>query len=97
MAILTFKYDTVTKRVKLVAAGAVAFKQEKPSGLVDGSNTLYVLSVDPQDAASVMVFIDGDIIEHGVGADQVQVSGKNITFGTAPAPGQKVYAMYAMA
>ena len=68
------------------------FKDEVPSGTINGSNTNFTLSstpFDPQDA--VQVYLDG--LKQKNGTD-FTISGTTITFATAPAIGQNVEVFY---
>jgi hypothetical protein len=68
--------------------------QEVPSGTVNGSNTAFTLAQTPASNATVTIYLDGVLQRQGAGADRYTISGSNITFGTAPAGGQVVYAVY---
>jgi hypothetical protein len=65
-------------------------RQEAATGVVDGSNTVFTLSLPPLNAASTVVLVDGTV-EPGSGWS---LAGNQVTFTTAPAPGQQVYVWY---
>lgn len=62
-----------------------------PSGLVNGSNTVFTLPETPLEAASVDVYLDG--IKQ-IPTTDYSVSGLTITFVTAPAAGQSLRVDY---
>jgi hypothetical protein len=64
---------------------------ETPAGLVNGTNTLYVVSQTPLENDAVDVFLDG--LKKIPGVDYT-ISGLNITFTTAPVLGQTVRVNY---
>lgn len=82
-----------TTWVSSAAPGAVTPVQEVPSGTVNGSNTSFSLAFTPSAAASVHLTLDGLVLIQGSGQDYT-ISGSTITMTTAPALGQKLYALY---
>lgn len=65
--------------------------QEVPSGTINGSNKAFTLTYTPDEAASVVVFLDG--IVQRLTTDYT-FSGTTITFVSAPAVGQDLYCVY---
>jgi hypothetical protein len=65
---------------------------ETPSGTVNGSNKVFVLSETPE-AGTLHVFLNGLAQEEGSGADYV-LSGTNITFVDAPQSGDVILVCY---
>lgn len=66
-------------------------KFEVPSGLVNGSNTVFTLSATPVANASVIMVLDGVTQTNGT---DYTVSGTTVTFTTAPASGTELVAIY---
>lgn len=67
------------------------WKQETPSGTINGSNVTFTLGQTPVENDSVLVFLDG---LHQVIGTHITISGSTITFTTAPATAQVVVAFY---
>jgi hypothetical protein len=67
------------------------WKDEAPSGTINGSNTVFTLSQVPNENESVDVFVDG--LYQTPGTDYT-LSSVTITFTTAPAVGQSVRVSY---
>lgn len=67
------------------------FKQETPTGTINGSNVNFTLSLTPVDPADVVVFVDDVPQVYGT---NFTVSGSTITMAVAPAFGQYVYSFY---
>jgi hypothetical protein len=67
------------------------FVQEIPSGLINGSNTSFTISHNPQSAATLVVW--RDTVPQYQGVDYT-FSGTTITMTTAPAAGQSLYVFY---
>lgn len=65
--------------------------QEVPTGTVNGSNTVFTLSLLPREPDAVQVFIDG--IRQRKTTDYT-ISGTTITFTSAPVTDQYVYVEY---
>lgn len=63
-------------------------------GFGDGATVAYTLDYTPQAATSVYVYINNVLLEYGVGAGKYTVSGKTITFGTAPANAAHIGVLY---
>lgn len=75
-------------------ANTVAFpvyRQEVPSGVLNGTNTVFMLSQAPVNAISVLLSVDG-VIER-IGIDYTLI-GQTITFSQAPVLGQDLFAYY---
>lgn len=67
------------------------FKQERPAGAINGSNTLFTTSLDPLSAAGLLVMVDDLVLtdlEWSFGAPNI------INLAVAPAVGQTVYVYY---
>lgn len=62
----------------------------------DGIITTLVLDQTPAaaDGNSVLVWQNGTLLVYGAGAGKYTLSGKTITFGTAPASGAKIVVLY---
>lgn len=72
----------------------IYFKQETPTGSINGSNTAFELSTLPVNPESTMVFVDGLLKPLTPGSLGYTISGTTITLGTAPVVGQSVYVWY---
>ena len=59
----------------------------------DGATTAFVLSSVPDAACIPMVFLQGVLLEEGMGADYT-IAGANLTFTVAPALAQRVQVRY---
>ena len=57
-----------------------------PSGTINGTNTVFTLSVAPLSGQPVLVFLGGVLQNPGVSNDYT-ISGSTITFNTAPSTG----------
>ena len=66
---------------------------DRLSGTTDGSNTLFVLTYQPVNSTSLMVFINGILQEPGANADFTIVN-TNVTFNVAPPVDSKISATY---
>jgi hypothetical protein len=66
---------------------------ETPAGLVNGSNTAFVLNYAPSPASSLQLFRNGLLMKQG---SDYSLSGKNITFflASTPQPGDLLQAAY---
>jgi hypothetical protein len=67
------------------------WRQEVPTGTVNGVNDEFTLATVPTYASSLQVFLNGLIQRQGV---DYGIIGDTITFTDAPALGQRVYAIY---
>lgn len=67
------------------------FKQEVPTGVVDGTNKTFTLSLPPVSNQSVLVMVDDLVLED---TEFTQPSAQVVLLGTAPVPGQSVYVWY---
>lgn len=70
----------------------VAMKSEL-IGTGDGVTTVFSLSTFPLNAESLFIFVNGGIAQ----SDEYTLSGKDITFPTAPGEAQTVYSQYILA
>lgn len=77
-------------KLKAKALEAI-FRQEIPSGVVDGVNAVFTLSLKPNSNAAVMVFLNGLILVQGT---HYTISSQTITMAAAPSLGQVVYVFY---
>lgn len=66
---------------------------DRLSGTTDGSNTLFVLTYQPINSTSLMVFINGILQEPGANADFTIVN-TNVTFNEPPPVDSKISATY---
>jgi hypothetical protein len=75
--------------------GAVASTQfiddETPSGAIDSSNVAFSLSHAPAPAASLSLYLNGDLLRRGT---DYTIAGPAITFTVAPSTGDNVLAFY---
>lgn len=69
----------------------IVFKNETPSGTVNGSNTAFSLSVEPYSVDSVLVFLNGIKLKK---TTHYSISGTTITMVIAPEIGQELEASY---
>jgi hypothetical protein len=67
------------------------FKQEVPSGSVNGINKTFTLSVSPIANSACCLFLNGALLIQGT---HYTLSDKTATFVDAPAVGQDVAAFY---
>lgn len=67
------------------------FEQETPTGLVNGSNTVYLIPSVPHSNKAVMVFINGLMQRQGI---EYTISGSTITMTQAPLTGQDIFIFY---
>lgn len=67
------------------------FKQEIPTGSVNGVNTTFTLSLLPHSDDGTIVFVNA--IPQQLGVD-FTISGQTITLTEAPTTGQRVYVFY---
>lgn len=70
----------------------IPVKNEVPSGLINGTNAIYILAHTPIDG-TLVVELNGLALTPGSGADYI-VSGSTITFNKAPKIGNKILAHY---
>jgi hypothetical protein len=94
MAILYETLDTSTGKRGYRGVPAPTYRQETPSGSVNGTNVTFTLSNAPLSGTSVQVFLNGLICPQDNTSIGYSISGTSITFQTAPQPGQRVYAYY---
>lgn len=64
---------------------------ETPSGLINGTNTVFNLAHNPSPDASLQLFLNGALQELGV---DYTLSGATITFADAPLTGSPLLAYY---
>lgn len=77
-----------------IATGATTIEwNERLSGTVDGVNTTFTLAYTPVSSLSIMVFLNGMLLEQGVGNDYT-IAGATVTLAEAPLPDSKVIATY---
>ena len=67
------------------------FKQEIPTGTVNGVNSAFTLSATPVFAQAVIVFLDGIVQAQGA---HYTISGTTITFSAPPSLGQVPYVFF---
>lgn len=85
-------FDTVSKKFCLAPAPGALWRQEVPSGAVNGSNTNFFLSATPAGQDTTVLFIDGRPVPL---SDWTLTPAENkITLNTAPETGQQLYAFY---
>ena len=65
--------------------------QEVPSGTINGANVTFTLSETPSSAAAVSLYLNGNLVEQG---EDYEISGRTITFYTAPAALDTLDAVY---
>jgi len=68
------------------------FKQEVPTGTVNGSNVDFTISTVPHSDDGVIVFLNG--LPQFLGVHWNLSAAQTITFTNAPATGQKLYVFY---
>jgi hypothetical protein len=66
---------------------------ERLTGAVDGVNTNFTLAYTPTTTSTIMLFLNGVLLEQGVGND-FTISGTTVTLAEAPLPDSKVTATY---
>jgi hypothetical protein len=66
---------------------------ERLSGDIDGVNNIFTLTFTPSDTDSIMVFLNGVLLEAGADAD-FTISGSTVTMLIPPTHGSKVTATY---
>jgi hypothetical protein len=69
----------------------VTYRQEIPSGTVNGSNVTFTLAHTPYSQNAVILFVD--VVPQIAGTD-FTISGVTITMTVAPATGQQLSAFY---
>ena len=69
--------------------------RESPTGVIDGSNTVFVLAAEPN-MNKESVFLNGLLQEPGIGNDYT-ISGDTITFAVAPVAGDRIRVSYVTA
>ena len=88
MALKDKVFDTSTGKHGLAARST--WKQEIPTGTVNGSNTNFTTSLTPINQDSTFLYLDSLIVP----INEWSLVGSTITFNTAPVTGQKVYCAY---
>jgi hypothetical protein len=68
------------------------FKQEVPTGAVNGSNVNFTLGAVPHSDDGVILFLNG--LPQILGVHWSLSAAQTITFTTAPATGQNLYVWY---
>lgn len=68
------------------------YDQVAVSGTVDGVNTIFTIAQAPSQAKALCLYQDGLFVPQIAGPRGYSLSGTTITMGTAPAPGQELYA-----
>lgn len=66
---------------------------ERLTGTVDGVNTNFTLAYTPTTPQTIMLFLNGILLEQGAGND-FTISGTSVTLAEAPLPESKVTATY---
>jgi hypothetical protein len=69
----------------------IVFKNETPSGTVNGANTSFTLSADPYSVDAVLIFLNGIKLKK---TTHYSISGTTITMVIAPETGQELEASY---
>ena len=95
MARVDFGEGSLTPQEELViqaiAAGSYFVYRETPSGTVNGSNMGFTLAHIPNPAASLCLFLNGQLLTY---IEDYTLSGATITFITAPETGMIIRASY---
>lgn len=88
------QYSTATHAFSCgtVLTGSFA-DAETPTGSINGLNTSFTLAAAPSPAASLALYLNGQQLIAGAGADYT-LSSATITMATAPATGDKLVAFY---
>lgn len=87
--------QTVNLPTNVIAGGVtVNFEDEVPAGTINGTNTVFTLTQDPNPDDSVALFLDGVRLVQGTGTNEYTVSGTSITIGFPPVTGQSLFAHY---
>lgn len=92
--------EEVVERIILIEAGpqgppgtgAIAWN-ESPTGLINGTNTVFVLAHLPESPDSLMLFLNG-LLQRGAGNDY-DIAEHSITFTQAPILGDLLTVTYA--
>lgn len=91
MASLFLKIDTATGQHSAVATASPGiWEKEVPSGTVNGSNTIFVLTYVPLSAGSTFIYVNGLMRSDYT----IDLPSKTITFSTAPAYAQGILVAY---
>ena len=69
----------------------MGWKEETPSGTINGSNVTFTLSSVPYDVATLDLTLDGMAQVNGI---HFTIAGLTITFATAPASSQDLFARF---
>lgn len=76
-----------------IAMDSHIIDDETPSGIINGSNTAFILAGDPNPLSSLKVYRNGMRQKVGVGEDYT-ISGRTITFTIAPVSGEIILCDY---
>jgi len=97
MARVDFGEGSLTPQEELViqaiTAGTYFVYRETPSGTQNGSNTAFTLANTPKPAASLCLFLNGQLLTL---TEDYTLSGNTITFVVAPDSGEKIRASYTL-
>lgn len=77
--------------VQAIASGSYFVYRETPSGTVNSSNVAFTLAHTPNPAASLCLFLNGQLLTY---TEDYTLSGNTITFVTAPDTGSIIRASY---
>lgn len=92
MSYLFLQIDPVTMKRRLTASSSGTWKQEVPTGTINGVNTVFTLAFEPNLADSTFVYLDGMIVPNT--KYTLNLPAKTVTFNVAPAAAQDVYVVY---
>jgi len=77
--------------IQAITDGTYFVYRETPSGTQNGSNTAFTLAHTPNPAASLCLFLNGQLLTL---TEDYTLSGATITFIVAPDSGDKIRASY---
>lgn len=77
--------------VESITGGTYFIYRETPSGSVNGSNATFTLAHTPNPAASLCLFLNGQLLTY---TEDYTLSGNTITFVVAPDTGSIIRASY---
>jgi hypothetical protein len=90
-------YSDGTNVTQLTATGSIGSPnfadEETPGGSINSSNTAFTLANAPSPAASLLLVLNGLVLQQGAGKDYT-LSGSNITMAVAPSTGDVLLAWY---